>query len=420
MKSMGNNKGPSTPAIASQSPVKLTLMRAESDFRRDTRHLPREEQERYGSMVMNLIRFESGPKVFLTELVGPGQDRDVKMADEERLSRILAYYANKANKGEMLNVVKYLAAYYLQQARKEVSYAQQFYLLFRAVDLCRMIVQYSTYAMNADAEALVLGVFVDLSAADTGFDHAANCQRVVYDLMKKLQVSPSEISLRLKLADSLVEQGSYMDALVQLMTALKIYRPGPKGNDKVHGVIFAKTGDVLNKVAEVTPERLKDGRKLKNFVSRYNWEYAEKGRELPDPQRLNSQSLNVLRSILLGEVTQWYVRGTDVPALDRLARLTLVKKAAQIYMEINKMPAALHLLEQGYHLWHKVPFSQGVMEEQAEYLNMLVQTATRTNKRDSIGWAGQELSRLREELGVMHKEAKQKEAFRKALLEGDE
>src|SRR3970040_905102 len=170
----------------------------------------------------------------------------------------------------------------MQQARKEPQADKQQFLLFKAADFARMIVQYSAMSTSADAEALVFGIFVALGGAyGEPFSTYARHEERIYQIMRRLQTMPQDLTVRLKLGEALTEQTSYFDALVQYHALLRILiRRGEAGN-RQRGWIVARIGDLFQRLSQITSSRLKDARKLRAFIDRYNRDFAEGGRELP-------------------------------------------------------------------------------------------------------------------------------------------
>lgn len=397
--------------------MSIRIMRVESEFRRDAKHWPIKERNTYGSLLLNLLRLDRGPRILLFDLLGPVLDKKLMSKDELRVQQVLNYYQGKSNPAELILTLKFLSTHYLEMARRENDSATQVYLLFKAVDLARMIVQYTPYSVHADSEALILGIFTDLGNADnTGFAHYAQTQDVIYKLMKTLQVMPTDIPARMRLAETLTRQSSYYDALVQYQMVLRIFKPSRGSQDKFHGLVFARIGELLQKVADVEPKMLRDGQKLKNFITRYNKDYPTGDKKLPSAERVTAALIDKVQGALIEESTQWQVRASDVAALERFHRLSLISKAAQNYMTMNNPKAALHLLQQGYHLWHRVAENGQTLNEKAAYLQLLVQSASLTKNREVMGWAAQFQADVRGKLNFIEKAEKERLARRAEML----
>ena len=72
--------------------VELRHMRVETDFRRATQSLERQERDKYSSMLWNMIRMDRKPKVAILDLVGPRGDNDIDYRDEISLKASVDHY----------------------------------------------------------------------------------------------------------------------------------------------------------------------------------------------------------------------------------------------------------------------------------------------------------------------------------------
>src|SRR5574341_2077025 len=138
---------PQDPARDEGAPVQLKMLRTEAEFRRQTRNLEREERDRYSSFVWNVVRMDLGPRVSLGDVTGLAGEGSLDYRSESSLKRSLDFYSRKERE-RLILALKFYAAYVLQQARQETAFNRQLFLIFKAVDFLRMIVQYSPHAVR--------------------------------------------------------------------------------------------------------------------------------------------------------------------------------------------------------------------------------------------------------------------------------
>ena len=99
--------------------VQLRHMRVETEFRRTTQRLEREERDQYSSMLWNLMRLDKKPKVAILDLVGPRGEYGLDYSHEESLKSSVDHYHRRFNHAQLVRVLKYYTVYLMQQARKE-------------------------------------------------------------------------------------------------------------------------------------------------------------------------------------------------------------------------------------------------------------------------------------------------------------
>jgi hypothetical protein len=401
---------------AQRPAVAFRVLRVESLFRRDTRNLHRQERDRFSNFLWNMLRLDRGPRVTLTELVGEEQNTPLDYDSEGAINASVNYYHDKADHTDLLQVLKFFCAYLMQQARKEPNADKQIFLAFKVVDLARMMVQYSPFAVNAEAETLVLGVFVDLATHEPArYKEYATHQQTVFTLMKRLQLLPNDLHLRYQLAEALVAQTSFIDALVQYQTLLRLYPRRSPSSDRIHGRTYGRIGGIFQNLAEHATPSLRDARKLKNFISRFNRDFADRRNELPAFDRPDARLARVRRA-LLAEAIRWFVRAAEVSALDRRLRLQFASLAGQSQLLLDEPRDALRLLEQTYPLWQRVREGPVMLENKATFLRLLSSAALAAKQRDRAGWANRELNEVLTKLGTIEKEEREREQRRAAML----
>lgn len=405
---------PATPP--DEEPVAVRVLRAESQYRRETRDLPREERDRYNNFLWNMVRLDPGPRVTLNDLVGPNQDAHLDDRAEGAMQASVDYYRNKPDHTDLIRVLKFFAAYLLQRARQEPRFSRQQFLLFKAADFCRMIVQYSPYAASADAEAMVFGIFVDMGGAKPEhFGHYMHSEQDIYHLMRRVQMLPNDLRLRYQLAQRLAAQTSHIDALVQYQMLLRLYPPRGHAGERIHGLVYARIGELFQDLAEHAAPGLRDARKLKNFIDRFNRDFASRDNALPRITGPDDRHMPRARAALAREATRWTARAVEVPALDRRQRAVLAMRAARNQLA-DQPREAVRTLEQGYFLWSGLRETHDVLTGKAEYLRLLSSAAVNAKDKDRMGWAARELSNVQERLGQIDRERREHDQRRAALL----
>ena len=400
-----------------RSALDMPILRVESQYRNETRTLQRRERDQYSSLLWNIARLDLGPRVMIGELVGPNQDAVLDFSDEAALQSSVSYYQGKADPSELLRVLKFFSTYLMQQARKERDAERQQFLLFKAADLARMIVQHSAMSVNADAEALVFGIFVALSKAyGEPFAHYARHEQVIYQTMRRLQLMPQELGVRLRLGEALMAQTSYYDALVQFHTMLRAMVRRGETVDRNRGWIIARIGDLFQQLSRITTARLKDGRKLRTFIERFNRDYAAERRELPRLTEINISQVTRLRQALLGEATGWYRQAAGFPALDRRQRLRMAAQAGENLIAMNRHREALALLQQHYGLWIRVRETPRTLQERADYLTLAATAAIQLKRREAMAWASKEAAEVNGKLATVETQKRERDQARAALL----
>ncbi len=395
----------------------LPILRVESQYRNETRNLQRQERQKYSNYLWNMVSLDLGPRVMIGELVGPNQDAPLDVQQESALNESISYYRGKSAPDELIGVLKYFSTYLMQQARKETQAEKQQFLLFKAADFARMIVQYSPLSVSADAEALVFGIFVALGGAyGEPFATYARHEEKIYQIMRRLQTMSQDLTVRLKLGEALTEQSSYFDALVQYHALLRILiRRGEAGN-RQRGWIVARIGDLFQRLSQITSSKLKDARKLRAFIDRYNRDFADGGRELPRLQEISAGQVTRIRHALLGEAARWYVQAAGAANLERRQRLRIAAQAAENLNTLSRYKEALAVLESHHGLWKRVPEGPTTLQEHRDYLKHLTTAAMQLKRRDVTGWASREAGEVGAKLGQIETRRRERDQARAALL----
>jgi hypothetical protein len=394
----------------------MPILRVESQYRNETRNLQRQERNKYSSFLWNMVKLDLGPRVTIGDLVGPEQDAKLDYKDESALHANLAYYQGKSDPRELIQVLKYFATYLMQQARKETDAQKQQFLLFKAADFARTIVQHSELSVNADAEALVFGIFVALgSAYGEPFSGYARHEETVYQIMRRLQMVPQDLTLRLRLGEALTAQTSYLDALVQYHTLLRVLMRRGDAGHRQRGWIVARIGDLFQHLSQISSSRLKDARKLRAFIDRYNRDFADSGHELPRLTEIDVTHVTRVRHALLGEANRWYAQAAGAANLERRQRLRMAAQAGENFNTTGRPREALALLEEHYGLWKRVPDSLQTLNEHAAYLKQLSSAAMQLKRRDAMDFAARESAEVNGKLAAIEARRREREQARAAL-----
>jgi tetratricopeptide (TPR) repeat protein len=392
------------------------MLRTEAEFRRDTRDLDREERDRYSSFLWNMVRLDLGPRVSITDVVGITADRPLDYQDEAQLKSSVDFYSRR-DPQQLIRVLKFFACYVLQQARTETAFPRQLFLVFKAVDLLRMVVQYSPYCVNSEAETIVYGVFIDLgSAKPQRFGKYMKTEAQIHQLMRRLQMAPNDHQARLNMAEQLMQQTSLFDALVQYHMLLRLYPPMRPEVDRRRGYVYLKLAQVFQDIMDNVTGPIQDARKLKNFVERYNRDFAERGREIPPVTGTDRKELERTLRGVRGLANTYYARALAVQVLDPRLLLDVVTRLGRNYMEEGRFGEAVDVLVDGAKLWRHVGESAESLRRRVAYFELAATAASKANRREQFAWAQNFLVEYRKRVATQEAETKQRMIRRAAIL----
>ncbi len=412
------------PRQPSRGAVLLRHMRVETDFRRVTQRLERQERDKYSSFLWNMIRMERAPKVSIMEVVGARVDNPVEYWHEDPLKTSVDFYHSRVDRAGLIGVLKFYTVFLLQQARKEADPDKQLFLIFKTAEFARMIVQYSPYSIHADAEALVFGLFHDLSAhSPAQFRIYVEQEKPIFDTMRKLHFSPLDTDARLELGNLLIRQSSYFDALVQYQYLLGRYPRVPRDADLPRGRVFIKIAEIFQSLidyAEDGPGQFRDARKLRNFIDRYNRDYAQRGAAIPRIREPSPAQIRKAVQAMRGIANLWYQRALAVRLLGPRMVTKLVSDLAANYIKDRNSKEAHKLLHTAYRYWRRVPDAIDSLQQRIEYLNLMTSVGTQLRKRDMVNFAYREIREYQNRLSDLELRQKAEQARREALLAGEE
>lgn len=395
----------------------LRVMRVESQYRNETRLISRLEQEKHGNMLWNLLRMNLGPSMTIADLVGVNQDGKLGYEQEKGMSSNLAYYHKHGDPAELIPVLKFFTAHLMKQARREDDQGKQEFLLYKAIDMARMIVQYSPMSANGDAESVVFSIYIALGTdAPARFAHVMKKEEMIYQQMRHLENTPQEIPLRMEIADALADQGSHFDALVQYRLLLRLMvRRGP-GSNKSRSWVIARMGDLFQNLSDISTTQLKDGRKLSAFIERYNWDFSEKGEPLPTLDTLTKSNVNQVRRALLAEANRWHQQAVNSNLLERRLRVRIAGRMGENLNELKQFAKSLTFLEECFPLWGGVETTKKSLQEKLSYLELAYKAAAQTKNQSKLGWVSRETATTNSQLSELEKAERDRQHARAALL----
>jgi hypothetical protein len=161
---------------------------------------------------------------------------------------------------------------------------------------------------------------------------------------------------------------------------------------------------------------LRDGRKLNAFIERYNWDYSEKGGEIPRLDSLSSGRVTQVRKALLEEANRWHIQAAASHQLERRLRVKIAGKVGENYNELRQYSKSLKVLEDCYPLWEGVEVTKSSLEEQLHYLDQAYKAAVQLKNQGKAGWASRESSTTNSKMAELNKAERDREAAKAALM----
>ena len=402
------------------APVDLRMLRAEAVYRQDTRNLDRAERDRYSNFLWNAVRLDPGPKVRLTDLVGSGGARPLDMGQEDDVRSFVDFYSKK-DAGQLLPVLQFFSAYLMQQAREAKDLRKQLFLVFKAVDVLRMIVQHSPLAVSYAAETIVSGIFVDLRIQlPQRFAAYHESQTRIRDLMRRLHQAPNDHAARAQLAEAYAQQTSFYDALVQYQMLLRLLPALPLEQDRRKGLVYVRTGHLFQGLADMSPAALQDGRKLRNFIERYNRDHA--GRDpVPALRDTGAASVRRVQGSFRALANQAYTVAIKVRSLEPHVLLSAYTNLGRNLLAEGRYREAAAVLAEGNRHYRPGQETAAVLDQRERYLGLAAEAAARSNSRElgeSVQLQIAETQRRRRNLDAALKEKQKRRA--EVLAQEDE
>ena len=202
---------------------------------------------------------------------------------EESIDSHLRHYLKKGNTKIYRQHLLSIAQMCIKQARMEKDKNRQLPLLFKAIDLLRMTIQYSEGAVDVTASNVIIHIF---STFPDEFSQKWQLEQEVFRLSVELHKAQhrlkdigfgdkENVALRTKIALLSAQQKNYYDAFVQFSNILKFYQ---FRNDEDPQVVLnrAKSHAWIGNVFQELIHYVQPGNAtiLKNFVYRYNRDHA--------------------------------------------------------------------------------------------------------------------------------------------------
>ncbi len=202
----------------------------------------------------------------------------------------LRHYLKKNNRELYRQHLLSIAHMCIKQARAEKHKQKQIPLLFKAIDLLRIYIQYCDEGIDLMASSIILHA---LSTFPKEFDEKLAVEKDVYKSyveLHKIRRRVSEIgygdkenvALRIKLSKLCVQEKNYYDAFVQFGTVLQSYRY--RGEDDPQAVLNrARTHTWIGNVFQELIHYAQPGKAtiLVNFIDRYNRDHATRRKPYP-------------------------------------------------------------------------------------------------------------------------------------------
>lgn len=386
-------------------PVRVRRIRTEMEFRRETLRLPEEEAIKYDGPIRRLLRPVIGPRSLLRDVVGPNADLPMDQDREHLLDRSVAFYRRGREPAELLRVLKFYVSTLMRQARREVSFSKQLFLLFKVVDLARMMVQFSPGAINRHAETIILSIFVDLGFQKSDrFRHYFERQLEIHRLMRSLAISPADTEVRLNLADQLARQTSFLDALVQYRFLLERYPRTPRDTDTARGMVIVKIAGIFQNMAHHAAQgEYQDARKIKVFIERYNRDLAGKSGKLRAVASNDPPQIARAARSLRKEANRWYLRALAIRSLEPEIWMDAAHQLAKNLHADSRHRQALRLLRALDPYWKHVPEREGTLAARLNYLETISLVAARLRNTGVVDWAAAESSGCRSRLAEIRR-----------------
>ena len=375
--------------------LKFKMLRAESEMRHETKDVPNQERKQYRNALWNMMRMDMGPRHTVSDMVGANEDQLLDVNHESTILRQVDYYHKKSDHGDLIKVLKFYACYMLQQARKEPIQSKQLFLVFKAFDLLRMVAHYSNYSTNVDSESVIYQLFIDMAEQLPGrFDNYVENEKKIFALAKNLGVNPGEHKHRLFMAQFLTKQTSFIDAISQYHTLLKMYPKVDTSIDTNRGMVFVRIGDIFENLLKKADEKLQDARKLKNFIDRYNRDFATSGLAIKPIAGPHRKQILETRASLLKIAYFWYEQALQVKKLSKPLLSKLSVKTSEQLISQGRYKEALNRLMSANEGWVINQRDIKSLTERVDYLKMVTEAAIKSKNKATANWARDELAVL--------------------------
>jgi hypothetical protein len=391
-------------------------LRTEAVYRHDTRNLDRTERDRYSNFLWNVVRLNMGPKVMLTDLVGEGGEKPLDAEQEDDLRTSLDFYSQK-DPAQLLPVLRFFSAYLLQQARQAKDLRHQIFVAFKAVDLLRLIVQHSPYAVSYDAETITSGILADLGLQlPQRFARYHETETRIHSLMRRLHHAPNDHSARAQLADGYVLQTSLYDALVQYQMLLRLLPTMRLELDRRRGLVYVRVGDLFQGLADMSPAGLQDARKLRNFIDRYNRDHADRGDQIPPLRGPDPTAVRRVQRRFREFASRAYALAIKVQDLEPRVLLTAHTNLGSNLLAEGRAKEATVALTEGNRYYKPAQETAAILDQRLNYLDLLANAATRSRRRELFDSVQVQITDTKKRYRAMNTANAEKQKRRAQLL----
>lgn len=405
---------------ASNAPITLRQMRVEAIYRYETRNLDRSERDRYSNFLWNVMRLDMGPKLSLTDLIGESKDRALDSGHEDDLSTYIEFYTRQERE-TLIPVLRFFSAYLMQQARQAKDLRLQLFLVFKTVDLLRLIVQHSLYSVSYDAETMVGGIFADLGQQlPDRFRHYQETEYQIHPLMRRLHHTPNDHSARAQLAAAYASQTSFYDALVQYQVLLRVLPNMRVDQDRRRGLIHVHMGELFQGLADMNMGGLQDGRKLRNFIARYNRDHPARNSQLPPLTGANPAALRQLQRGFRDLAIGAYSAAIQVHALEPHVLLASYEQLGRSLVAEGRYKEAAGLLREGNRFYRPAADSPLSLAKRLTYLELLANAAGRGRLRELFDSVQIQITDVRKRQRDVEAAASARQQRRAAMLSPEE
>ncbi len=414
-------RSPSRPNQAGpNAPVTLRQMRVEAIYRYETQNLDRGERDRYSNFLWNVVRLDMGPKVTLTDLVGASKDRALDSGQENDLSSFIEFYTRK-ERGHLIPVLRFFSAYLMQQARQAKDLRLQLFLVFKAVDLLRLIVQHSTYSVSYDAETLVGGIFTDLGQQlPDRFRNYQETEFRIHTLMRRLHHTPNDHSARAQLAAAYASQTSFYDALVQYQVLLRVLPNMRVDQDRRRGLIHVHLGELYQGLADMSAADLRDGRKLRNFIERYNRDHPGRNAQLQPLSGADPAGLRRVQRSFRDLAIRANSAAVQVHALEPHVLIATYAQLGHNLIGEGRYKEAAAQLREGNRFYRPALDAPLGLAKRLTYLELLSTAASRARLKDLFESVQTQITDVRKRQRDLEAAATVKQQRRNAMLSPEE
>ena len=180
---------------------------------------------------------------------------------------------------------------------------------------------------------------------------------------------------------------------------------------------YLKTAQVFQDIMDHAEGAKHDARKLKNFVERFNRDFADRSNEVTPVTGADKDSLKRTVNSVRQLANQYYARALTVQVLDARLLVSLATRLGASYVEEGRFKDAADVFAEGAKLWKGVPDTPENLKRRVEFFELAVTAAGKSGKKQVLSWAQQSLLEYRKRLAMLNAEEKQR-MIRRAVIMG--